>query len=76
MMEKDETEGRQKLTDDIDNDHTQHSKLKSPASAEFDSRIVELVRFLARSAAEKDYAELLDKTRREMQSGNQKENLQ
>ena len=76
MKKEIDTEGRQKVTNDSDNDHTQPIKAKVTVSDGIDPRIIELVRFLARSAAEKDYAELLERTRRETQSGSEKETLQ
>lgn len=76
MKKKDEQESRQKLTNDIGKDHTHDMKSQGMALADFDPRIIELVRFLARTAAEKDYAEHLAKTHREAEAGGEKETLQ
>lgn len=74
-MKKDETPGGgDKLTSDIQDDHTAKESSSESHSTEIDPRIVELVRFLARSAAEKDYANLLEKARRK--PGRGKETIQ
>lgn len=76
MSEKDKKESRQKLTNDTRNDHNHTTKVESIALTSIDPRIIELVRFLARTAAEKDYAEFLAKTQRETENTNKKETLQ
>ena len=64
------------MTNDTPIDHTPLEGVESAASTELDPRIVELVRFLARAAAEKDYANLLAKSHRETETGSEKETIQ
>lgn len=75
MADKKKRKGRKALTDGRKNGDNQINFKSSSALSGSDPRLVALVQFLARRAAEKDFAQLIEQSRR-TKSGDEKGRIQ
>lgn len=75
MIDKKKRKGRKALTGKRKNGDNQINFRSSSALSGNDPRLVALVQFLARRAAEKDFAQLIEKSRR-AKSGDEKGKIQ
>lgn len=75
MEDKKKRKGRKALTDRRKNGDNQINFRSSSALSGNDPRLVALVQFLARRAAEKDFAQLIEQSRR-AKSGDEKGKIQ
>lgn len=74
-FEKDEKD-RKKLTKGPGNDDNQTTFQSTASPSEPDPRIVALVQFLARRAAERDFAQLIEESTRATPTGDDKGTIQ